>query len=527
MFPGTENRLAERTQRSWIRGNRIALTAWLLALLPLPTLAQESGSAVTFAKLLARAPATDDAVAQELLLNKAMLSFSAGKYDDAITQFKSLKDPNDIATQYLALSYLEQGDTVASLLALESAASSDKADADFGAGLKHFENREMPAAAAALRAYLDRHPGDDYARLLLGSALIAGQDKEAGKRLVQQSSANEAFTLVAQRLDDLSSDPGLAETYANSPTMDYCADQCLDCEAALADRRWNFTLLTGYQYDSNVVLSPEFIGLGAPTNMSDSSWFVASFGDYRLIQEAEQTVGLIMSTYDNFYFQQSAFDLQDYMLGAYANTVLGCNWIGGIRYEFHETLLGNRQFATEHRLVPNLTYRQGDFGHLTFFYEFDGSDFNVAPLIPDLERSGTVHGLGATQAVYTFGGQGRIFLGYRFEEAFTQGSDFDRTTHMVTARVERPTSERSVVDCEVRQFWDDYQNPNSLDFLGRPREDQRTEVRAGIQYYMGSQASLRLDYTFINSNSNVSNLFDVHFYQYNRHLVTPTFIYDF
>ena len=53
--------------------------------------------------------------------------------------------------------------------------------------------------------------------------------------------------------------------------------------------------------------------------MSDSSWFVASFGDFRLVQDVDRTLGLITSTYDNFYFTQNGFDLQDYMAGGIAN----------------------------------------------------------------------------------------------------------------------------------------------------------------------------------------------------------------
>ena len=99
---------------------------------------------------------------------------------------------------------------------------------------------------------------------------------------------------------------------------------------------------------------------------------------------------------------------------------------------------------------------------------------------------------------------------------------------MVTARLERPLGAgRTMFDAEVRQFFDDYHNPNSLDFFGRRRQDQRTEVRTGLQWYRGPHVSLRLDYTFVTQSSNVSNLFGVHFFQYTRHLVTPQFIYDF
>ena len=68
---------------------------------------------------------------------------------------------------------------------------------------------------------------------------------------------------------------------------------------------------------------------------------------------------------------------------------------------------------------------------------------------------------------------------------------------------------------------------NSLDFRGRARNDTRTEVRAGIQHYLTELLSLRLDYTYVNSDSNVANLFGVRFYDYGRHVISTQLIYDF
>jgi hypothetical protein len=98
---------------------------------------------------------------------------------------------------------------------------------------------------------------------------------------------------------------------------------------------------------------------------------------------------------------------------------------------------------------------------------------------------------------------------------------------MVTARWEKPVNSCVIVDAEYRHFWDDYSNSNSLDFAGRPREDRRSEVRAGIQGILNDCSSLRLDYTFIDSNSNTANLFDVQFYEYDRHIVSLQYIVDF
>jgi hypothetical protein len=177
--------------------------------------------------------------------------------------------------------------------------------------------------------------------------------------------------------------------------------------------------------------------------------------------------------------------------------------------------------------VPNLTYAGCDWGHTTLYYEFDTASSNAPFLIPAQIQSGSVNAVGLTQAIYTFQGQGRIYAGYRYQDADSDGDDFDRVTNMVTGRMEVPLWAGMIYDIEVREFWDNYANGNSLDFLGRPRSDQRLELRSGLQQNLNKHLAARLDYTYINSRSNVENLFGVHFFQYERHVVSTQLIYDF
>jgi hypothetical protein len=254
---------------------------------------------------------------------------------------------------------------------------------------------------------------------------------------------------------------------------------------------------------------------------------LSSFGEYRLIQREDAVFGLIGSTYDSFQFRLDQFNFQDYMGGAYTNLALYGNWIFGLRYEFHETLLGGNQFATEHRLTPNLSYLEGPFGHTTVYYEFDPLDINGFALVPAQVRSGVFNAVGLTQAMYLFNGAGRLYLGYMYRNAETRGNDFDVDTNMVTARLQFPMPYKMLANMEVRQFWDDYRHPNSLDFFGRPRADRRVEFRLGVQKFFTRHLSGRLEYIYANNDSNVENLFGSSFYTYNRHTLSTLLIYDF
>ncbi len=298
-------------------------------------------------------------------------------------------------------------------------------------------------------------------------------------------------------------------------------------------RPWNLTLLTGIEYDSNIRLAPNFAGLGSGIKRNDGRVVAALFGDYLLWNGEGGNLGLLGSVYQSGQFQLSEFNISNFMGGFYANKTIGDHWLLGTNYQLNETLLEGNQFSLNHRLVGNATYLAG-WGHSTAYYEFDNIDLRAPALIAAQKRSGATNSVGVTQAIYLLEGAGRLYFGYRYGRTNSEGSDFDFNSNMVTARVEVPLEgldlpflNDCVVDAEYRFFRDQYDNANSLDFFGRARRDSRSEVRTGLQKFFNKNVSMRLDYTYVHNQSNVANLFDVHFYEYNRHIVSTQLIYDF
>jgi hypothetical protein len=270
------------------------------------------------------------------------------------------------------------------------------------------------------------------------------------------------------------------------------------------------------------------VGFGGNARPNDSRWSVSAFGEYRLVQNDRMVLGLIGSTYDTWQFRRSAYNFQDYMGGAYSNIALGERWILGGRYEFHESLLGGKQFSTDHRLTPNLTLREGSVGHTTAYYEYENADItNLPVLTPAQIRSSTINSVGITQAFYLMEGAGRLFFGYRFDQANARGSDYDRHTNQLNARLEIPLPGKVVADFGGRYFFDNYENPNSLDFFGRPRHDRRVEARVGAQKFLTRNLSVRVEYVYTNNDSNVQNLFNVSPFSYNRQVLSTLMVVDF
>jgi hypothetical protein len=512
------------------------------------------------------APATTDPVRSEIELNQGIVEFELNRYAAALDRLSNVEPGDASAAYYRGLSLIALQRAKEAVGDLESVARRpgapaevklDLAVAQLGAG-------QAPRAQTTLENYVKTHPEDPYGHYFLGVALFrqkrypeatAELDRVAddtrfapylnfyhglrsyaegdGQHLAfldeyQAAGATGPTADLTRRLLDGSAQPNQGPY---RPTITPNGVQGPD-----PNRRWNLAVLSGYAYNTNVPLLPGLTStpvgmLGTTGGRADSSWTLGSFGEYRLVQNENWVLGLIGSTYDTWQFRLDRFNFQDYMGGAYSNVALGRRMILGNRYEFHEDLLGGKQFASDHRLTPNFTIREGrdgTIGHITTYYEFEAIDISgLVYAAPALIRSGTIHSVGATQAFYLANGQGRLFLGFRHDQAFTAGSDFDRRSEQLDARIEYPLPFKMVGDIEARYFWDNYSNPNSLDFLNRARRDERIVARAGVQKFFTPHLSLRVEYVYTENDSNVTNLFGVHPYMYNQNLLNTQLIFDF
>lgn len=459
---------------------------------------------------------------QELALHEGILKFEQGKYSQALEALQPIDASHPVATRYRSLCYLELGELRSAIVELKSAETAEtNANRQLDAAVDHFSNGNSSTAVAELQAHTRANPQDAYSQLVLGASLAEEGDFTGAHRALAMAQHDSRLAPYVQPIQN---ELRHLNEYDSGSMMSY--NGCL-CEEIAPAKRYNLAMIFGSQYDSNVGQSSNFTGLGAVADKDDYGMFAGMFGDYRLIQEADRNLGVITSVYSNWFFDQDQFDIQDYSGGIYANQLLTENLFAGVRYEFHANALGNNHFANEHRLVPSINLLEGDLGHTTWFYEFDSIDYGAPVLIRDLDPSGDIHAFGVTQALYTFDGLGRVFMGYRYENANTKGADFERQTNQANARVEVPLTEKIIGDLGIRYFWDNYDNPNNLDFALRARSDERSVLRSGMQMILSENVSARLDYTWTNSTSNTANLFGVQFFDYSRHQVSAQWIYDF
>lgn len=468
---------------------------------------------------MAAEPVVSDPVLSELLLQEAIIAFDEQDYATTL-QILNTMPASSAGQYYRGICLLRIGRADEAVRVLDAVRRNPQAPEELrlDASIALLKSGQPQQAAEELSQLVGADPEDGHARYFLGLALYEQGDNAAAREHIELAAQfdetlapyRDAFRAYDQRL-------GAAALGSYQP-LQYSESE---------PKRWNLSFLTGFEYDSNVPLTPVFSGLGGNIEREDSRWVVGLFGDYRLIQDSDEVVGVTGSAYTNFHFDLDQFDVQTYSTSAYWNRAFG-DWIAGVTYSFGETLLDRSQFATSHRLTGSVTKRWDDCGHTTGFYEYEYLDLAGLALISAQNRTGHTNSVGLTQAWY-IGPQnlGRIYAGYRYDHTDAYGTDFDMNSHMVNLRLEYPIFEDLVFDAEARQFWDDYSNGNSLDFFERSREDQRIELRTGLQKYISQNTSLRVDYTYVDSDSNVANLFGVDFYSYQKHVLSALLIYDF
>ena len=470
---------------------------------------------------------TTDDISSELEFSDAMLQAATGKVDAALTAFEQISVGDVAKTYSKAMWLLNEGKTDAAATLLEQICDAPDAPLDTRKYLAtaYLHSRKPEAAKKVINEFLVDHSTDAYAIYLRGVAEVQLDDLETASETFQMAgySVDEAqYIQLAMMQVPVDAQQRLLTV---RPPEGRQAAQTPSLGRAQLNRPFNFTVLMATDYDSNVPLRPFFTGLGSNFKHSDARFVTAASGDLKVVDREDVNAGLLAGIYNTYQYNLTQFNIGDYMGGGYTNVLLTDKWLASLRYEFHTTLVNDTQFSNDHRLTPSVTRLQEN-GHTTGYFEYNPIDNRAPQLIDAQNQSVDNYRVGATQALYTFGGQGRLYAGYQYSDAFAQGTDFDRHSNMITGRIERPMAKGWIWDLDTRYAFDDYENGNSLDFNDRARKDRRVEVRTGVQKNFKLPVSFRLDYTYIDNSSNTANLFGVQFYDYERHVISTQLIFS-
>jgi tetratricopeptide (TPR) repeat protein len=502
---------------------------------------------------------------QEITFQEGLLHYSRRQLDVAERNFRAViaEDPADAeAYYYLGLTQLDSNRPAEAVESFNQSLRLDPTSDEVRAAraaafirVRRFDDARQDLAAlemdprwagnvAYLRGQLLYAQGD-----LEGAASYFREARRLGGTEAAPAKFYEGLTYLRMkelvRARSAFREAGVG--YDRDPTVAAASRQL---DAVLARQQqgakpWEVQVNLGYEFDSNVIQIGNDIALPTTiTDESDTVFVVQPRGSYSVIRKGAWDIGLEAAGYYTYHDELSDFDIVSHQGGPFLNYRLRDNLYASVRYGFNYLEFGHEPYMNRHIATPQLTWVQPKFGYTSGFYQYQHREFSepvpvfvregslTGPLVDVFDRDGDVHTVGVVQGItlpelFEGAGPSNLEVSYRYERQLAEGSDFDAHFNNVGVTFYTPLPLWKMrADVGASVGFDLYDNPNSTDnnpFVleadDDEREDLETSFSAGLTRELTKWASVRVDYTFTDNDSNVEQSDGSEPYSYDRHVV--------
>lgn len=493
---------------------------------------------------------------QEILFAEAQLKYNRGELASAEQSFRQLvtEDPGDFQAWYfLGLSQLDQQRPQDSIASFDQALRLDPTLTEVHAARAkaHIQARNFDAAREDIRVF-ERDPAwTAQADYLKGQLAYAQGDldeaadyfrraREAGGPEQMSAEFYEGLTYLRMRelvrARSLFREAGVAGG-DRDPTLAAASrqlDAVLATQQQAVARPWELQISAGYEYDTNVVLLGSNVALPSElSNEEDGRFVVQPRGSFSLFRDDKMDLGLEANGYFTFQNDITSFNIESYQAGPYMNYRVTDRLFASARYGFNYIRFGHEDYLQRHIVTPQLTYVWPQRGYTSLYYQFQHKDFLDSATLPQIERDGTNNIFGIVQGLTLpelFKGEGasNLELSYRYDIQSTEGTEYDGDFHTFGIVYYVPLPGKIRADVGVTVGLENYKN-DSLFSPGqsRARDDTELVLSAGLTRELFRNASLRVDYTYTDRDSNITTVLGQKPFEYDRHVVGIRFIYSF
>jgi len=470
----TRFRLTAVMSSVWAHGQKIASAAALLVFfITLPVFAQESE----------RIPL------ETLLKSKAAQLFQSGEYSQALTEFEKLSQeyPNDtLPRRYAAMTLIFLGRLDESIAVFQEAIKMES---------------DNPALHYFLARAYHEQGAKDKAKAELNEVIRLDPEGFYG------GPAKAALLAVEERARPTSRKP------------------------------WIVFGTAGYEYDSNVILTPNNSALRGAGDESAGRYSVEVGGTYKWYERGGFTsrVGyrLYKSLHDdnlndfNFTYHEFSLDNQ------YETQHFGKNILYRLRYKIPFGFLGGELFSfSPNDLLASIMARLTTNNRIEVYHQYSHVEFGPDSTIPSrTSRDGEYNQTGVLHRYYFSNFNRWVFAGYYVAPVAARGQNFDSLKHAVQAGLHTPVPFVNkivpAVNTPLLDIWGQFSVARYDDFvslfLPEPlkRLDHEWFLVVTLTYPVNPNWSVIASYRYINSN-NRNDL-----YQYDRHVtgLETRFIY--
>ncbi len=399
------------------------------------------------------------------------------------------------------------------ILATQAYASDASFEKSMARGIAAIEAQDYRTATDEFKGSLAEHPDDPEANLYLGIALSRSNDpgcETVLKKALLLAPDNPRTSLElgiyyygrqisAEAVDYFDN----AKKLAPGSDIAAKADQFLALLARTSsDKRWRVKLLTGMQYDSNVVLNAD--GSPLPQGISGKSdWrgIINGGASYSLLQSGSIDLTASYNIYQSLHTELSDFDITQNLLelgGEYRFSPL-VTFKGSYSYEY--LLLGGNSYDQAHNITPAVTFNTGKGLSTTIDYRFrtvSYQDFGI--FTTNSERNGSNHQFGIMQKI-PCGESVTARIGYAHDEELTK-SDFwdysgDKGSIGLLAKLPGQLVLDLSADLASRRYSGDFPS------FATPRDDLVSTLSTTLSTFFGDHFILTAGFFY---NRNQSNL---------------------
>jgi len=284
-------------------------------------------------------------------------------------------------------------------------------------------------------------------------------------------------------------------------------------------KRWDLTISTAYQYDSNVILLAGGSALPAGISRQGDSRFLFNVRvGYRFLETQDWSLGAAYSLYQSLHIDLHSFNVQNHEAGVYF--LYRQPWMQlRIPYEFNYALVGGDTYLLSNAVTPTLTIPESSRTFTELQYSFTSNDFvNTPQFSNNNDRDGVNNRAGIAQSVVLNKTVRLLRILFDYDREFTGSSatqdDWAYQGFKITGDMGLSIPMGLKLSFEGYYYLQNYDNPNTYSPSLEKRTDHIQAYTVTVSKTFDKWATLSLQYLYDRNGSNIA-VFD-----YDRSIVS-------
>ncbi|GFO67993.1 hypothetical protein GMLC_15720 [Geomonas limicola] len=383
-------------------------------------------------------------------------------------------------------------------------------------GIALVERQNYALATTILRGAVEEDPADARAAYYLGVALNRTSGGKEAERLLKVAlreypdhpGVNFELGLHYYQKEVLAEAGDYFEQVIElSPTSSLGAqarDYLKRIEERGKGKPWDLSVLTGFQYDSNVILSNGSQPLPAGySHRGDFSALVSLKGSFTPLKDASWEVNADYSLYQNLHATLGNFDVTQNLLELSVSRFLAPRLRVKGNYGLEYLLLGGSAYNYTQSASPSLSYQSENFGVTTLDYHYSTKSYwNSAAFTNNVERNGDNHLFGLSQ-VLPLGDTTTLWLLYSHDLDLTQNAALGYSGNRFLAGCRRQLPWGISGDLSGEVYWRGYWESDPS--YGVRRDDTQYTVSLSVSRSLWERYSLSLSQVLSWNHSNITD----------------------